>query len=605
MIADVVFDAPVDRAFSYRIPDGWSLRPGQRVLAPLRSASRAGMVVAIRPGAEAALKLLSGLVDGAPILGPEALELARWIAAESLSSLGSTMAGLTPPARSADPDGAPPNAPAPATRGAGAAQLMVGAGRERRALDRVAEGRAPVLVLVPDLDACARWAHRLAKIGPTVRLDSGAPDAERARAWRDLETAAVRLAVGTRSALLAPLPGDGTIVVVDEHDVAHRPPGAPRIHAREVALERRRREGLAAILTAATPSVEAWHGAASGAIALQPGPPAPWPSVTLADTRGILRREALTPDLARELRETLAGGRRAFLAVSRLASAVACDECGSVVRCETCGIALTYARASASLTCRLCSAIRPLPDVCPDCRGHRLSPFGWGLERVEHAVRRRFPRAQVARCDPEATRGARAEAQRAAAAADVVIGTRGALRLFGPASLGLAAFVSPDQLLRRADFRAGEHTFAFLWAAAERVRPDGRVVIQSQNPEHYVFAALIGQDLAAFYDRELAFRRELGYPPFRRLAAITARGRTGEESQQVADGIAAALRGAPGLTVYPPPAAGVRGRARQVVVKGGADLPAVLGAALGAWRPPSARARGIMEVEVDPVEWPS
>jgi primosomal protein N' (replication factor Y) len=144
-----------------------------------------------------------------------------------------------------------------------------------------------------------------------------------------------------------------------------------------------------------------------------------------------------------------------------------------------------------------------------------------------------------------------------------------------------------------------------MWAAAERVRPDGRVVIQSQNPEHYVFAALIGQDLAAFYDRELAFRRELGYPPFRRLAAITARGRTGDESQQLAAEIAALLRGAGGLTVYPPPGTGVRGRARQVVVKGGPELPAILGAALGAWRPPSARARGIMEVEVDPIEWPS
>jgi primosomal protein N' (replication factor Y) len=647
MIADVVFDVPVDHAFSYRVPDGWSISPGQRVLAPLRGAPRPGLVVAVRSGAVETLKPLAGIDDPAPLVGPEQLGLAHWIAAESLASLGSTVAALTPATRSPgarrrahpstsspgvavssrarpathgmpttaaeveardDADLSPPMLP-PRTgvepdTGCPSGELLVGVGRERRVLERVASGRGPVLVLVPDLESCARWTQRLEKIDRTVRLDSGAPDDERAQGWRDLGRAAVRLAVGIRSALLAPLPPGGMIVVVDEHDPAHRPPGPPRIHAREVVLERARRQGLLAVFTAATPSVEMWHRAAGGIIALRPRPSSGWPSVTVADTRGILRREALTPVLAREIRETLAAGRRAFLAVSRRASALACDECGGVVRCEACGIALAYSRTSAMLACRLCAAARPLPDVCPDCHGHRLSPFGWGSERVEHAVRRRFPKARVARYDPEATRGARAEAQRAAAtAADIVIGTRGALRLFGPASLGLAAFVSPDQLLRMPDFRASEHTLAFLWAAAERVRPDGRMVIQSQNPSHYAFEALIGQDLAGFYDRELTFRRELGYPPFRRLAVITVRGRTGEESQSIAGEVVAVLRGAPGLTVYPPHV-GARGRARQIVVKGERDLPALLRAALGAW-PPSARARGIMEVEVDPVQWPS
>jgi primosomal protein N' (replication factor Y) len=629
-----VFDMPVAHAFSYRIPDGWSLAPGQRVFAPLRGAARPGMVVALREGADEALKPISAIADPAPLLGSEQLALARWIAAESLSSLGSTIAGLTPgtrrdgkrpapPSRRASPraaargramparaHGTSPIAPvreaAARDRGSALPELLVGAGRERRALERVAAASAPVLVLAADLESCARWAQRLEKIAPTVRLDSGAPDDERVQGWRDLERGAARLAVGTRSALLAPLPAGGTIVVVDEHEAAHRPPGPPRIHAREVALERARREGLDAVFTAATPSVEMWRRAGCGTVALRRAPAGSWPGVSIADTRGILRREALTPLLAREIREALAAGRRTFLAVSRLASALACDECGGVVRCEACGIALAYARAAASLVCRLCAAARPLPDVCPECRGHRLSPFGWGIERVEHAVRRRFPSVRVARYDPQATRGARAEAQRAAAsAADVVIGTRGALRLFGPASLGLVGFVSPDQLLRLPDFRAGEHTFAFVWAAAERVRPDGRLIIQSQNPSHYVFAAILGQDLAGFYERELEFRRELGYPPFRRLAVITVRGRTGDASRQIGSEVAAALREVPGLTVYPPPAVGARGRTCQIVVKGDGDLPARLSAALEEARASAPRARGMMDVEVDPVEWPS
>src|ERR671922_1411225 len=151
------------------------------------------------------------------------------------------------------------------------------------------------------------------------------------------------------------------------------------------------------------------------------------------------RRRTSRRDRRGCMRATLARGRRVFLAVSRLTSALACDECGEVVRCLECALALGYARAAGALACRLCGDRIPLPDLCPGCRGRRLSPFGWGIERVEHAVRRRFPKARVARWDPETSRGARGDAQRAAAAAaDIVVGTRGVLRLFGPASLGLA-----------------------------------------------------------------------------------------------------------------------------------------------------------------------
>src|SRR5581483_3154322 len=127
--------------------------------------------------------------------------------------------------------------------------------------------------------------------------------------------------------------------------------------------------------------------------------------------------------LARAVRETLAAGRRDLLAVSRLTSALACDECGEVLRCSECGVALAYARAAWSLGGRVCGRVSALPDTCPACRGQRLSPFGWGAERVEHAVRRRFPEARVARYDPDATRGARRDTQRRAAAeAEVVVG---------------------------------------------------------------------------------------------------------------------------------------------------------------------------------------
>ena len=617
MIADVAFDAPVSHPFSYRVPDGWEPAPGQRVLAPLRGAARVGMVVALREGDDARLKPLLRVADSTPILSPAQLDFASWIAAESLSSLGSTCAALLPPplldsratgpgsgsgarhaTRMEPPAGAPRNAPERRPT------LLVGAGREQRVLERIEGAKGGALVIAADVDTAARWAQRLAKVDQVVRLDSGVDEEVRAKAWRQLADGSARLATGTRSALLAPVAPPGTLVLLDEHEAAHKPPGPPRVHSRDVVLERGAREGATLLLTSATPSVEMWWRADSGRAEAVPAPPGPWPAVSLADTRGILRREPLTPALARAVRETLAAGRRVFLAVTRLTSALACDECGAIVRCAECALALAYSRAAATLACRLCGRTAPLPDTCPSCQGRRLSPFGWGVERVEHAVRRRFPDARIARYDPDALRGARGEAQRAAAAeAQLVIGTRGALRLFGRGALGLAAFVSADQLLRVPDFRAGERTFALLWAAAERVVEGGALVIQSQNPTHYAFDAVVRQDLAAFYGHELRFRGELGYPPFRRLATLTVRGQSAPETERLAARVSAALRTSTVLQVYPP-GADRRNRVRRVVVKGPAELPRLVGAALEEFRGGRQEGRGIIDVEVDPVEWP-
>ncbi|MBI2204203.1 MAG: primosomal protein N' [Candidatus Rokubacteria bacterium] len=594
LIVDVVFDAPIPHPFSYLVPEGCVVRAGQRVRAPLRGAPRVGLVTAIRETTEArSLKPIAGVVDPNPVASAAQLDLLRWISAQSLSSLGSSAAALLPPPL---PSSAATTADAASeTTPAGKPELHLGAGRERRLL-AIAE-RAPLLVLVADGDASARWAQRLGRIDRVARLDSTVGDADRARGWADLEAGRVRLAVGTRSAWLAPLPSDGAIAVVEEAEAAHKPPGHPRIHARDVALERAAREARRLVLSAGAPSVEMWWRATSGYAELVPGDAAPWPAVSIADTRGILRREPLTPELARMLRDTLGAGGRTFLAVSRLASALACDECGMVVRCPACAVAFSYTRAAALLACRLCATTAALPETCPECHGRRLSPFGWGIERVEHAVRRRFPKARVARYDPDA-RGKKKPAQRAEAIdADVVIGTRGALRLFGRGSLALAGFVAPDQLLRQPDFRAGERMLGFVWAAAERIRAGGHLIIQSQNPAHHAFEAVAAHDLGRFYAPELRFRAELRYPPFRRLAIVT----VPSGASPTPDDVAGALAG-PDIVVYPPTPAR-NGKTHRIVVKSGDALPEAIRAALQALSPETAARRGIIDVEVDPVEW--
>ncbi len=231
----------------------------------------------------------------------------------------------------------------------------------------------------------------------------------------------------------------------------------------------------------------------------------------------------------------------------------------------------------------------------------RAAGIPFAGERRHRIERRRFPRARIARYDPDAMRGARLAKQRQeAAGADIVIGTRGALRLFEPASLGLAGFVTPDQFLRVADFRASERAFALMWAAAERVRPDGQVVIQSQHPDHYILRAVINQDRAEFYKHELRFRAESGYPPFRRLCRVTARGRSERAARELADTCVQRL-GDARLTVYPA-IPERRGFAWRILVKGRADLPAQVSRALEDGRPADRRGRGMIEIEMDPVD---
>ena len=175
----------------------------------------------------------------------------------------------------------------------------------------------------------------------------------------------------------------------------------------------------------------------------------------------------------------------------------------------------------------------------------------------------------------------------------------------GEASLlGRHQTLLADQLLGLPDFRSAERVFDLLWAAAERVQPDGCLLVQSQNPTHYALQAVGAQELALFYRPELRFRAELGYPPFRRLALLTASGPDAAIARALAEAAAAALAGAPGLTAYPP-TPDRRQRTWRLVVKGGQELPDELATALSELTSRGGpRSRGIMDIEVDPVEWP-
>jgi primosomal protein N' (replication factor Y) len=561
-----------------------TLRRGQRVSAPLHGRSRIGVVVELRDADAASLKSIERPLDSVPAVSTAMLELGRWAAEESLSSWGSTLLALLPPVAGRGPDVlAPPAEPRPGPLVP--AEVWVGTTREGRLVERLRADSGSALVIAPDREGAARWAVRL----DAARLDSGAPANQRRAAWFAAGRGRNRISVGTRSALLTPLPPPATLVLLDEHEAAHKPPGPPRIHSRDVLRQRAAIEGSRLLLLSATPSVESWWRADTEQGMRADPEDAPWPQVLTADTRGVLRNHPLTLPLTRGLEEASRRGQRALLIVTRRAGALICPECGALLRCDDCAVPLGFSRETRTLRCRLCAKTEPLPERCSHCGGHRLSPLGWDPERVEAAVAKRFPKLTISRIDPRA---------------QIVIGSAAMLGHFAPATLGCVGIVALDDVLSLPDFRGGERAFQLAWAAAEAVASSGRLVVQTLHPGHYAVQAVKDHDRTRFYKPELHLRAELGYPPFRRICVVSVRARGESEARALIDDCAEALRGLVGLTVYPAAPAGTSGAKSgrwRFVIKGPAELPRLIGAALTPYLERRRRGGAVVEVEMDPV----
>ena len=573
---------------------------------PFRGRPRLGVVVAVEPGAGEDLEPLAALLDPVPALTPALLDLARWAAAETASAWGEAAFRALPPGIRS---GAPPAlAPLPLACPPGPARLVTGRDRgdrvERRIGETLASG-ASVLVLAPEIELARAWATRLeTHLGEPARLVTSAA-APRARwaAWWACRQGQARLAVGTRTAAWLPLAPLGLAVVVDEEDPAHKSPDAPRWHVRDLVLERVRREGGASLLASPAPSLESWVAARSGALAWDPGARGAWPTVE----RVVLGADqaasaSLSPGLRDAARAALSRGRSVLLVLNRLgfARSLTCADCGTVRRCGRCRLALLYHRETRALTCRLCGLRVKAASLCGRCRGRRLQLLGWGTERLEAEARQAFPEAEVVRYDSTVA-AHDAEAARTAfqsGAARVLVGTTMALRLAEETPVAVGALVLADATLNLPDFRAAERTFQLGWRLAEAVEAGGSVWLQSLLPEHPALVAIARGEPERFYEPEWAERRELGYPPARRMARLLVEGR---DAAGLAEDLAA--RGLTAGATVLGPATLVGGRA-QVVLLGGPELPATVTSVLEPLRGRRRMGGTRLTVDIDPVELP-
>ncbi len=403
----------------------------------------------------------------------------------------------------------------------------------------LSRGRS-ALILVPEIALAAQVVEAVkARFGNLVAvLHSGLSAGERFDEWRRAREQRARVVVGARSAVFAPLENLGLIVIDEEHEGAYKQQEhTPRYHARTVAIQRAVRERAVLLMGSATPSIETFYHAQQGVHRLLHLPTRvegrPLPQVHLVDMREAVRAQGgvFSQQMAEAIAERLRRREQVILFLNRraYASFVLCRKCGTVVRCPRCAVSLSYHKVDNSLRCHHCDHRQGALYRCPSCGAPQIYPFGLGTQRVEEEVQRLFPEARLLRMDRDTTSRKGAHhvllARFRAQEADVLIGTQMVAKGLDFPNVTLVGVVSADTALHMPDFRASERAFQLLTQVAGRAgraEQPGEVVVQTFNPEHEAIQCASTHDYLQFYEREIAYREELRYPPFSRLANLLA-----------------------------------------------------------------------------------
>jgi len=405
----------------------------------------------------------------------------------------------------------------------------------------VAQGKRGIC-LVPEIALTPQTIERFASRfpGQVAVIHSGLSLGEQFDEWYRIKEGGCDVVIGPRSALFAPQPDLGLIVIDEEHEWTYKQSDkSPRYHARDVALKLAELTGAVVILGSATPDVETFYRAQQGEYQLielkeriTPYGPLPLPEVEIVDLKDELKagnRSLFSRSLVEAMTETLARNEQTILFLNRRGTAtfVQCRDCGFVFRCSRCTASLTYHSATRKLVCHHCRYSVALPEECPQCLNNRLRFLGIGTQRVEEEVRHFFPKARILRWDRDVTSGRRAHEELLTKfrthEADVLIGTQMIAKGLDLPQITLAGVISADTGLNLPDFRAGERTFQLLCQVAGRAGrgfTPGRVIIQTYSPEHYAIRAASKHDYLTFYAQEIEYRRKFGYPPFSRLASL-------------------------------------------------------------------------------------
>jgi primosomal protein N' (replication factor Y) len=444
------------------------------------------------------------------------------------------------------------------------------------AIAKVLERGGQAIVLVPEISLTPQLEARFREAFPATRvalLHSALEDVARTSAWLDAARGDAGLVLGTRLAVLAPLPRLGLIVVDEEHDTSFKQQEGLRYSARDAAVYRAKLARCPVVLGTATPSLETWHNWQARRYERLELPErasagARLPAVRTVDLRHETAEHGFSRKILDGIKERLAKGEQSLIFLNRrgYAPVLSCEACGWCAGCTRCSARMVVhaagparMKAGGSLRCHHCGAEEPLPRACPTCGNVDLKPVGRGTQRVEETLAARFPGARIVRIDRDSARR-RGELSRTLESirrgeADILVGTQLLAKGHDFPGLTLVGVLNADNALLSTDYRAPERLFAVLaqvsGRAGRREQP-GEVLIQTRYPGHPLFAALMRHDFAGFADAQLADRRSAGFPPFVFEASLRAEAKKLEEAMRFLREATAAVAAPEEVRVYDP-----------------------------------------------------
>ncbi len=578
----VVFNLPVDTAFTYRLPDEKKTAVGSRVIAPFGKRSLAGFVVEAEASAPEGLheiKEITRVIDEEPLFDGDFLDLGRWISEMYYCSLGESLAAMVPGGRrETDIPGVgideaayeggeiihTPEQNAAIARiteaGRGIFYLygVTGSGKTevflQTAKKTIDSGRG-VIYLVPEISLTRQVVETItSRLGREAAvLHSRLTPSQRLREWRRIQHGEVSLVIGARSAVFAPLESVGLIIIDEEHEGSYKSAASPRYHARQVAMKRCARADALLVMGSATPSLEAWYQMQRGTIGCITLPQrvsgGGMPELQILDLSGAA--DSLSAPLVEEIRRTHREGRQTILFLNRRGFSYFfhCRSCGYEMKCRHCSVGLTFHKTRELMVCHYCGyKSRPI-DVCPDCGSLDVGYSGFGTEKIEEDVRRIFPELSLARVDTDAVRKKGSLEQVLddfrAGKIDLLLGTQMVAKGLNFPGVKLVGIVLADTGLHLPDFRAAERTFALITQVAGRAGrflPDGKVMIQTFRPGNEAIRLAREGRLEDFYAGELEVRKSLGFPPYGRMIRFVFRGKDRKAVTAVSRAFFAACR---------------------------------------------------------------
>jgi primosomal protein N' (replication factor Y) (superfamily II helicase) len=570
---DLVFNIPSERAFSYLGDEKGEAAVGKRAMVPFGGRDCLGYITNKKNSlphgmASEKIKRIRRVVDKEPVFDERDLELAKWMAGYYFCGPGQALQAMIPsgkratdfPSLAGDEEiNASPLALSEEQQRAldaiikkespspqGAAPLfylfgITGSGKTEvflRAAEAMLKEGKSVIYLVPEISLTHQTADVIWKRfgNAAATIHSGMSPAARLSEWMRIRAGQVKIVVGPRSAVFAPVLNLGLIIIDEEHDGSYKSGNTPRYHARQTAMRRCATEGARLLMGSATPSAEAWKLMRDGVIKrldlssrLSGGQIPQIIPVSLEKTDGCLTRE-----LKDEIRVTAQMKKQTILFLNRRGFAYYyhCRSCGYELTCKHCSVSLTWYKSRNKAVCHYCGYSVTPPSVCPQCGSVEAGFSGFGTEMIEEEVRRTFPDLRIMRIDADTTekKGSLKKALDLfkTGEIDILLGTQMVAKGLNFPGVRLVGVVLADMGLQLPDFRAAERTFALVVQVAGRSGryfSDGKVVVQTLRPRDPAIVKSCALDVEGFFETELNQRQALSFPPYTRLIRFTLRSR--------------------------------------------------------------------------------